>query len=123
MTHLDKHVPVRGVLRNAFRACLLAELWLAIILSPSFAQSTRALWGYEPELASSPQEAITSLQELGANAVFMNNVTPQLLQALRAANIKVYTSLNVFGDNSTWARYPPSPTSTSYRAKSDATST
>ncbi len=96
----------RGVLRHVLRSCLLAESLFAIILAPAFAQPTRALWGYEPEPASSPQEAIATLQELGANAVFMNNVTPQLLQALRAANIKVFTSMNVFGDNSAWARYP-----------------
>lgn len=72
------------------------------------AQTTRALWGFEATGAfgGPPQETIAALQELGANAVFGNNLAPELLRSLRAANIKVYATVNVFGDQSLWKRHP-----------------
>ena len=90
------------------RTLLRISLALKLLFSATsaWAQPIRALWGYAPETRATLQETVTALKDFGANAVFMNDATPQLMQALRAANIKVYTTLNVFGDHSVWARYP-----------------
>jgi hypothetical protein len=72
------------------------------------AQPTRALWGFEATGAfgGSAQETVAALHDLGANAVFSNNLAPELLRGLRAANIKVYATINVFGEQSLWKRHP-----------------
>jgi hypothetical protein len=103
---MDKRSLLSSAFRNFSKVVLLAG-WPWVTTSiPAGAQPIRALWGYEPDRSSSAQDAVETLQDLGANAVFMSKVTPQLLQALHAANIKVYATLNVFGDNSVWTRYP-----------------
>lgn len=106
MKHVEKCPPAKARGRSIFRIFLLTAGFALALRAPAFAQPIRALWGYEPEAQASPTEAAEALQELGANAVFMNNASPPLLQALRAANIKIFTTLNVFGDHSVWARYP-----------------
>ncbi len=105
MKYREKHLLVRSRTRKAFVPLLLAGFFWTPAAAV-FAQPLRALWGYEPDSQATPQEAAVALQDFGANAVFMNNALPQLIQALHAADIKVYTTLNVFGDNSVWTRHP-----------------
>ncbi len=87
---------------------LLCALCLSPLIKPVAAQPTRALWGFEATgiFGGAPQETVAALQELGANAVFSNNLSPELLRSLRAANIKAYATINVFGDQSLWKRHP-----------------
>lgn len=87
---------------------LLIVLGITLCTNPLVAQPTRALWGFEATGAfgGTPQETVAALHELGANAVFSNKLSPELLRALQAANIKVYTTVNVFGDHTLWKRYP-----------------
>ncbi|NUO81309.1 hypothetical protein HUU05_14620 [candidate division KSB1 bacterium] len=87
---------------------LLIVLGITLFTNPLVAQPTRALWGFEATGAfgGTPQETVAALHELGANAVFSNKLSPELLRALQAANIKVYTTVNVFGDHTLWKRYP-----------------
>ncbi len=96
------------MMHNFYKAIFLLQLFAGALFAPAKAQvqPIRALWGFEPEAQTPPAEAVATLQELGANAVFMSHAAPPMLQALRAANIKVYTTLNVFGDPSVWKRHP-----------------
>lgn len=86
---------------------LFALLFFSFI-NTTAAQPTRALYGFEATgvFGGTEQETIAALQELGANAVFSNNLSPALLRSLRAANIKVYATVNVFGEQSQWKRNP-----------------
>ncbi|MEK7728753.1 MAG: hypothetical protein AAB354_10100 [candidate division KSB1 bacterium] len=72
------------------------------------AQPTRALYGFEATgmFGGTGEETVTALQDLGANAVFSNNLSPELLRSLHTANIKVYATINVFGEHALWKRHP-----------------
>ncbi len=86
----------------------LFALLLFLLSNTTHAQPTRALYGFEPTGAfgGTEQETVAALQELGANAVFSNNLSPALMRSLRAANIKAYATINVFGEQSLWKRNP-----------------
>lgn len=87
---------------------LFLTLGTLLLCNPATAQSLRALWGFEAvgAFGGTPEETVAAVQELGANAVFSNKLAPELLRALHAARIKVFTTVNVFGDQSLWKRYP-----------------
>ncbi len=87
---------------------LLFALCALPFTKPAEAQPVRALWGFEATgvFGGTPQETVAALQDLGANALFSNNLSAELSSALRAANIKVYATVNVFGENSAWRRHP-----------------
>lgn len=87
---------------------LLFTLGPALLLKPVAAQPLRALWGFEAAgvFGGTPRETVEALRELGANAIFSNTLSPELLRALRSENVKVFTTVNVFGDQSLWRRYP-----------------
>ena len=72
------------------------------------AQGVRALWGFSADgiFSGAPEQTIAVLQELGCNAVFAENLSPELMPALRKAGIKMYSTVRVFGDHSAWKRYP-----------------
>lgn len=87
---------------------LLFTLGFTLSNKPAAGQPIRALWGFEATgvFGGTPEETVAALQELGANAVFSNKLAPELLRALQSAEIKVFTTVNVFGDQSLWQRYP-----------------
>jgi len=101
-----KHPGSGPAMRRAGKFVLLAGLLHALLAPQLGAQPIRALWGYEVSAQTPAKEAVEALQDLGANAVFMDEAPQSLLLALHAANIKVYTTINVFGDYSAWKRYP-----------------
>ena len=86
---------------------LFALLFFSL-LNTSAAQPVRALYNFDATgpFGGTTQETINALQELGANAVFSNNLSPELLRGLRAANIKTYATINVFGEQFLWKRHP-----------------
>lgn len=69
---------------------------------------TRALWGFTPEgpFAGTPKETAAALYQNNINAVFVDSISPELHQTLKSIGVKVYTTMNVFGGNAPWRRYP-----------------
>lgn len=68
----------------------------------------RALWGFAPHgpFAGTPKETAATLYANNINAVFVDTISPDLQKALKAIGVKIYTTLNVFGGQALWRRYP-----------------
>lgn len=87
-------------------------LWLAFIFafdSPFLsAQQVHALWGFtlEQPFGGSPQHTIAALKDNAINAVFVDRLDPAMIKPLHASGIKVFSTVQVFGDHSLWKTYP-----------------
>ncbi len=80
----------------------------AVDPSHLFAQQIHALSGFTPDepFGGSPQHTIAALKDNAINAVFVDRMDPALIKTLRASGIKVFTTVQVFGDHSLWKTHP-----------------
>jgi len=95
-----------------FRLSLHLLAWLIFIpaATPSFlfAQQIHALWGFTADgpFSGSTQQTIAALKDNAINAVFVDRLDPALMKTLRASGIKIFSTVQVFGDHSLWKTYP-----------------
>ena len=86
--------------------------WPLLAIGTALAQEShlplRALWGFEPveEFSGTLEQTVRALQDHLVNAIFVSQIAPELRGALQDSGIKVFTTVNVFGDNSLWKKYP-----------------
>jgi len=71
-------------------------------------QQIHALWGFTPDgpFSGSSQQTIAALKDNAINAVFVDRLDLALMKTLRASGIKVFSTVQVFGDHSLWKTYP-----------------
>lgn len=73
-----------------------------------YSQQIHALWGFSADgpFSGSPQQTIAALKDNAINAVFVDRMDPALMKTLAASGIKVFTTVQVFGDHSVWQTHP-----------------
>jgi hypothetical protein len=94
--------------RTLLSVFLLTSLLLLWACSLSSAQPVHALWGFTADgpFSGTPEQTVTALRYNAINAVFADKMEVALLQKLKAAGLRVFATIQVFGDHSVWKTHP-----------------